>query len=438
MLGVAALLAVTALLAQEFSRFTGVFAETPAAPGAMVARAEDVTSFKALRVHHQLPATDAAASRPFDVSEVVHLNRQAARPINPPVAGTRPSAHRDAPGARLAPHLAEIDPQRFSATVLAERQAAPRLPAAFFASALLDWTAAPAADPAAASTWDQRLGRAIASVDHFSAPMMIALALAETEAETDVVMAAAATPAPYDNPAAGAEESPAPVTLAMAVPLPTPRPHLAPSVEAAETAAVAPVQVALAEATVVPSPRPARSTPKSEGVLAYASPDVAAEEDKSTGIFGRLLGGGASKRLPGASAKVAVYDISSATVYMPNGQKLEAHSGLAHMQDDPGYIKEKNRGPTPPNLYNLRMRESRFHGVEAIRLLPADGRKKFNRDGLLAHTYMYVGGGSRSQSNGCVVFKDYKQFLAAFKRGEVKRLIVVPTMDKLPTYLAAL
>ena len=101
-------------------------------------------------------------------------------------------------------------------------------------------------------------------------------------------------------------------------------------------------------------------------------------------------------------------------------------------------LTEKNRGPTPPNLYNLVMRESRFHGVQAIRLLPADGRKKFNRDGLLAHTYMYAGGGSRSQSNGCVVFKKYERFLTAFKNGEIERLIVVPSMEKLPTYLAAL
>jgi len=43
------------------------------------------------------------------------------------------------------------------------------------------------------------------------------------------------------------------------------------------------------------------------------------------------------------------------------------------MQDDPDYITEKNRDPTPSNLYNPVMRESRFHGVQAIRLQPADG-----------------------------------------------------------------
>ena len=123
-----------------------------------------------------------------------------------------------------------------------------------------------------------------------------------------------------------------------------------------------------------------------------------------------------------------------------NGEKLEAHSGLAHMKDNPRYVAEKNKGPTPPNLYNLRMRESRFHGVEAIRLLPADGKKKYNRDGLLAHTYMYVRGGGKdtSQSNGCVVFKDYDRFLKAFKRGEVTHMIVVRHLREVPTYMAAL
>ena len=32
----------------------------------------------------------------------------------------------------------------------------------------------------------------------------------------------------------------------------------------------------------------------------------------------------------------AVYDISARTVYMPNGLKLEAHSGFGSLTDDPG------------------------------------------------------------------------------------------------------
>ncbi|OZA84789.1 MAG: hypothetical protein B7X76_06125, partial [Azorhizobium sp. 39-67-5] len=46
---------------------------------------------------------------------------------------------------------------------------------------------------------------------------------------------------------------------------------------------------------------------------------------------------------------------------------MEAHSGYGAMFDDPRHVSKKMRGPTPPNVYNLRMREALFHGVEAIR-----------------------------------------------------------------------
>jgi hypothetical protein len=36
--------------------------------------------------------------------------------------------------------------------------------------------------------------------------------------------------------------------------------------------------------------------------------------------------------------------------------------------------------------------------------------------------------GPRGDSNGCVSFRDYNAFLQAFKRGEVKRLVVVSSM----------
>ena len=209
-----------------------------------------------------------------------------------------------------------------------------------------------------------------------------------------------------------------------------------------EDGALASLESRLPEEIAVPIPRPAYSAkPKQASTaLAYANPDAEIEEDEPRdGIFGRLFGRRDSL-LPDRGSKVAVYDIGAAVVYMPNGEKLEAHSGLAHMKDNPRYADKKNKGPTPPNLYNLRMREARFHGVEAIRLLPADGKKKFNRDGLLAHTYMYVAGGGKdkSQSNGCVVFKDYDKFLTAFKRGEVKHMIVVGHLKEVPTYMAAL
>lgn len=124
-------------------------------------------------------------------------------------------------------------------------------------------------------------------------------------------------------------------------------------------------------------------------------------------------------------ARTAVYDIASHTVYMPDGTKLEAHSGLGSLRDNPAHVRKKNRGPTPPNVYNLKMRERLFHGVRAIRLNPAAGSSMFGRDGILAHTYML---GSSGQSNGCVSFKNYNAFLKAFLRGEVTRMVVVPRL----------
>jgi hypothetical protein len=127
--------------------------------------------------------------------------------------------------------------------------------------------------------------------------------------------------------------------------------------------------------------------------------------------------------LPELGSRTAVYDIAARTVYLPNGDRLEAHSGLGDKLDDPRYVHVRMRGPTPPNVYALALREQSFHGVRAIRLNPVDDGKMFGRDGMLAHTYML---GPNGQSNGCVSFKNYPKFLEAFLRGEVDRLVVVP------------
>lgn len=212
---------------------------------------------------------------------------------------------------------------------------------------------------------------------------------------------------------------------ALAVPLPERRPDYTPPVVASPQ----------------PQPEQPAQRPAERRAPAVAStrPNVPGQDpDDGRSFFEKLFGRGGSAKLPGPGSGIAVYDIAAATVYLPNGTKLEAHSGLGHMQDNPRYVNQKNRGPTPPNIYNLRMREALFHGAEAVRLLPADGRKKFNRDGLLAHPYMYIGGGDRSQSNGCVVFANYAHFLRAFKAGQLKRMIVVKSLDDLPTYMAAL
>lgn len=163
-----------------------------------------------------------------------------------------------------------------------------------------------------------------------------------------------------------------------------------------------------------------------EPVLAYAKPNSPIEDDDDDAVQ-RYDKPVFSPRL---RAGVAIYDIENATVYLPNGERLEAHSGLGKMRDNPRYIDQKMRGPTPPHTYNLTMREALFHGVAAIRLTPIQGSDAiFNRVGLLAHTYML---GKNGDSNGCVSFKDYKRFLAAYKRGEIRQLVVVPRMNNKP------
>src|SRR5499427_5843109 len=143
--------------------------------------------------------------------------------------------------------------------------------------------------------------------------------------------------------------------------------------------------------------------------LAYAATDDAGLSATST-IGGRY------------DRFTAVYDISAHTVYMPDGTRLEAHSGLGSLLDDPQHPDLRMRGVTPPNIYNLELREQPFHGVRALRMIPQDESRTFGRSGILAHTYML---GPNGDSNGCVSFKDYNAFLQAYLRHDVKRLVVV-------------
>jgi hypothetical protein len=128
-------------------------------------------------------------------------------------------------------------------------------------------------------------------------------------------------------------------------------------------------------------------------------------------------------------SRTAIYDITAHVVYLPNGSRLEAHSGLGERMDDLGAVAQRSVGPTPPGVYDLTMRESRFHGIEAIRLNPVDHTKMYGRAGILAHPYML---GANGESNGCVSLKDYDAFLAAFKRGEFNRIVVVERLDGAP------
>jgi hypothetical protein len=159
------------------------------------------------------------------------------------------------------------------------------------------------------------------------------------------------------------------------------------------------------------------------GVRSATPPDAAlgyAALDRGTGSIAPTARFGPGTNL--ASPGTAVYDIVAQTVYLPNGEKLEAHSGLGDMMDNPRHVNVRMKGSTPPGTYVLTEREALFHGVRAIRMNPVGGSAAiYGRDGILAHSYLL---GPRGDSNGCVSFKDYDKFLQAYLRGEVKRLIV--------------
>ena len=198
---------------------------------------------------------------------------------------------------------------------------------------------------------------------------------------------------------------PAPVSAEPAmddIPLPPQRPPAAPRMDAKDKTA------------------PAAVSPPAPQVAMVAPPPVTPPpaQDKPPSLI---------------DDRTAIYDISAHTVFLPDGEKLEAHSGLGYRIDNPRYVNERNRGPTPPNVYTLSLRERRFHGVRAIRLDPVDDDKMFGRDGMLAHTYML---GPTGQSFGCVSFKNYSAFLHAYLNGEFDRLVVVPHLDGKPARTA--
>jgi hypothetical protein len=196
-----------------------------------------------------------------------------------------------------------------------------------------------------------------------------------------------------------------------AMPLPARRPSAAAQILTQRNAAHAPAtRVASADATA--SVPPAQPTSLTGGILQrFFAPRASHNE---------------TALLAAVDDHTALYDIEAHVVYLPNGERMEAHSGLGQWIDDPGHISMKARGATPPNVYNLTMREGLFHGVEALRLNPVGDNSMYGRDGILAHPYML---GPSGQSFGCVSFRDYEAFLRAFKRGEVNRIVVVTHVD---------
>src|SRR5580704_10991248 len=181
--------------------------------------------------------------------------------------------------------------------------------------------------------------------------------------------------------------------------------------------------------------------PSSPGVASSTStrtaatqPVVAAQRDRDSAAAASGLGRGPLFSFPspfGNSAPgsvsgydhyTAVYDISARVVYLPDGTKLEAHSGLGQGLDNPRFVAERAVGPTPPHVYELTLREGSFHGVQALRLNPVGDGGVYGRDGFLAHPFML---GPNGDSNGCVSFRDYDAFLRAYQNGQVKKLAVV-------------
>jgi hypothetical protein len=157
----------------------------------------------------------------------------------------------------------------------------------------------------------------------------------------------------------------------------------------------------------------------SSSLLSFASADASVTGSIPSTLSQNPMNGGS----PPYDRQTAVYDISAKTVYLPDGTRLEAHSGLGSKMDDVRYAHVRMQGVTPPHIYELKPREALFHGVPALRLTPIGGEDKIHgRTGLLAHTYML---GPNGASNGCVSFKDYYAFLDAYRNKGIRRLAVL-------------
>jgi hypothetical protein len=161
---------------------------------------------------------------------------------------------------------------------------------------------------------------------------------------------------------------------------------------------------------------------ESGSLLAYASADAGSITASVEHEQNPMHGGS-----PPYDRDTAVYDISAHTVYLPDGTRLEAHSGLGSELDNPRSAPLRMRGVTPPHIYSLKPREALFHGVPALRLTPIGGENEiYGREGLLAHTYML---GPSGASNGCVSFKNYYAFLDAYRDKGIRKLAVVARID---------
>ncbi len=183
-----------------------------------------------------------------------------------------------------------------------------------------------------------------------------------------------------DAPLANAQPTQT-VQVVANIPLPPPRPVIEPVqskvVPSVREIAQANKPAMLANAAAAPKPNKAltifeklfgkRDQPE-KTQLAYASSDAGV-----TGSIPTNTNDVAAGMAPPYDRQTAVYDITARTVYLPDGTRLEAHSGLGDRLDDPRSMRERMRGVTPPHVYDLKLREAPFHGVEALRLNPVGG-----------------------------------------------------------------
>jgi hypothetical protein len=214
----------------------------------------------------------------------------------------------------------------------------------------------------------------------------------------------------------------APQRAVDSVPVPAPRPSTLRLLASRE---IAKAKAAILSVTASEKPtifeKLYGKAPAKAPMLAFASADFSDVSIPSAGKASPMGNAAPYDR------QTAVYDITARTVYLPDGSKLEAHSGLGSRLDDPRYVHVRMQGATPPHIYDLQPREALFHGVPALRLKPVGGEEAiFGRTGLLAHTYML---GPNGDSNGCVSFKDYDAFLHAYRSGGIKRLAVVARVE---------
>ncbi|WP_168192773.1 DUF2778 domain-containing protein [Undibacter mobilis] len=199
----------------------------------------------------------------------------------------------------------------------------------------------------------------------------------------------------------------------------------------------------LTVATPLPLPRPdstarpavvAAAPPVNEPRVASLPPQP---EPSEPGILDKLFGDPdrAAKAVLAAHPNKALYDIAKRAVYLPDGTKLEAHSGFGAWMDDPESVHLKNVGVTPPNVYAVTFREKPFHGVRALRMKPVGEGKMYGRDGILAHSYLL---GEAGASNGCISIREYDKFLKAYEDGQFNQIIVLRSIDEpVPRLLAS-